>query len=199
MVAGGLPHTRGTTIVFAGGDLPPSDEALQRLLLHELHHILSRHQTGRLDAYYRILGFAPCELVLTEELTQVRLTNPDAPTYDHYLAVDAEGHDGVVPFIHATGPYQAGSDTALPDYLGFGLLPVAVEGGTCTPVAGIDGLLTPQDEPAFLKAIGRNTNYIIHPEETLADNFVIWALGGDAVPDPEIPTAIGRFWSATNP
>ena len=30
----------------------------------------------------------------------------------------------------------------------------------------------PEKEPAFLDKIGKNTNYIIHPDEILADNFV---------------------------
>jgi hypothetical protein len=41
----------------------------------------------------------------------------------------------------------------------------------------------------FFEQIGRNTGYIIHPEEILADNFVLLVLGRTTppVPNPEIP------------
>ena len=33
-------------------------------------------------------------------------------------------------------------------------------------------LFQPREEKSFLKQIGSNTNYIFHPDEILADNFV---------------------------
>ena len=35
-------------------------------------------------------------------------------------------------------------------------------------------LLDPEDLPDYHRRIGRNTNYIIHPDEILADNFATW-------------------------
>lgn len=34
--------------------------------------------------------------------------------------------------------------------------------------------------------MGRNTGYIIHPEEILADNFKLLATGAENVPSPQI-------------
>jgi hypothetical protein len=38
----------------------------------------------------------------------------------------------------------------------------------------------------FFEQIGKNTKYIIHPEEILADNFALLFLGNKDVPSPEI-------------
>ena len=38
----------------------------------------------------------------------------------------------------------------------------------------------------FYDKIGLNTKYIIHPEEILADNFVILVQGKTDIPSPEI-------------
>jgi hypothetical protein len=36
--------------------------------------------------------------------------------------------------------------------------------------------------------VGRNTDYIIHPEEILAENFALLVLGAGNVPSPEVLT-----------
>jgi hypothetical protein len=39
---------------------------------------------------------------------------------------------------------------------------------------------------SYHEQIGRNTGYIIHPEEVLADNFALLLLGRTAVKSPHI-------------
>jgi hypothetical protein len=46
--------------------------------------------------------------------------------------------------------------------------------------------------PAYYDRIGRNTGYIIHPEEVLADNFVLLVAGKTEVPTPRILTEMKR-------
>jgi hypothetical protein len=53
--------------------------------------------------------------------------------------------------------------------------------GSSPKVVGVERL------SGFMEQIGRNTNYIIHPEEILADNFALLVLGEQKVPSPEIP------------
>jgi hypothetical protein len=38
----------------------------------------------------------------------------------------------------------------------------------------------------FYEQVGRNTRYILHPEEILADNFALLVLDERKVPSPEI-------------
>ena len=57
-------------------------------------------------------------------------------------------------------------------------------------------LLAPDEVPDYLLKIGRNTGYIIHPEETLADNFWMMVLGSDRIQDTwvidEMKTVLGN-------
>jgi hypothetical protein len=47
-------------------------------------------------------------------------------------------------------------------------------------------LVGPQAISGFFEQVGRNTQYIIHPEEILADNFALLILGEQNVPSPEV-------------
>ena len=38
----------------------------------------------------------------------------------------------------------------------------------------------------FLEQVGRNTQYLIHPDEILADNFALLVMGEQNVQSPEI-------------
>ena len=201
VVEGGLPHTRGNAIIFAGGDIPmpgPGDEegqALASLFLHELHHVMSRANPELHDDTYSLIGFEPCVFSEPEGLRAIRLTNPDAPEYKHYAPVTPDGGSGVIPYLYATHAFTTSQPSSLGDVFGFGLVPVSFSGGVCeTSIPDASGLLQPDDVPAFLNLIGGNTGYIIHPEETLSDNFVHWALGRTDLPNPEIPEAVGMFW-----
>ena len=47
----------------------------------------------------------------------------------------------------------------------------------------------------FFEQIGRNTNYIIHPDEVLADNFIfltMWRAGEKTLKDLKINTDEGK-------
>lgn len=192
VVEGGLPHTRGNGIIFAGGGIP-SGGPLKALFLHELHHVMTRANPQLTDDYFALIGFEPCRFEEPGSLRPVRLSNPDAPTYRHYAPASGEGRDGVIPYLFASRPFDG--EGRLPAYFGFGLMPVSVADGVCVSDATVtDDLLAPDAVPAFGELIGGNTGYIIHPEETLADNFVFWAMDREDLPNPEIPEAVGAFW-----
>ena len=54
-------------------------------------------------------------------------------------------------------------------------------------------LLKPDAVEGFYEQIGRNTGYIIHPEETLANNFVHLMSGKKGLKNPEIPAQIEKL------
>jgi hypothetical protein len=56
-------------------------------------------------------------------------------------------------------------------------------------------LLDADDIPTFFDKIGRNTRYIIHPEEVLAENFVLLVNNKTDVPTPRILTEMKRVLS----
>ena len=47
-------------------------------------------------------------------------------------------------------------------------------------------ILMPQQISGFFEQVGRNTDYIIHPEEILAENFALLMIGKRDVASPEI-------------
>jgi hypothetical protein len=52
--------------------------------------------------------------------------------------------------------------------------------GSSPKLVGMPGI------SGFMEQVGRNTQYIIHPEEILADNFAMLVLGEPNVPSPEV-------------
>jgi hypothetical protein len=57
-------------------------------------------------------------------------------------------------------------------------------------------LLDPKNVESYHEQIGRNTNYIIHPEEVLADNFAMLIRGKRDVPTPRV---LDELRKALNP
>jgi len=100
---GGAAHTRGHAIVL-------TDEALRTparlpfLLAHELFHIASRHDPAWRDTLYGAIGFVPIEgVVLSPDLAERRITNPDAPKLDVALHAMVDGNPSwVTPLLLAT-------------------------------------------------------------------------------------------------
>ncbi len=198
---GGLPHTQGNAIIIQ--DSTPALSA--NLFFHETFHVLTRHNADKHETLYDLLGFKACIFDEPESLAATHLTNPDVPpVFDYYVNLPAEGGEiSIMPYLYAAYPaFNPEVEGGFPGHFGFGLLQLEVSGGRCAPLFKDDGspiLLNPGETPAFFDAIGRNTGYIIHVEETLADNFVFLLIGwpgeGD-MPNPEIPEALGAWIDA---
>jgi len=207
-VEGGLPHTRANIILLPESvlarylsqeenDPQAAKHNLKELFLHELHHVMSRNNHHRHDDYFAIIGFKPCKFDEPESIKTERLTNPDAPSYKHYAPVNLiniKDGNGVIPYLSVSGPYSARNKGSLSNYFRFGLLAVNVNNNICAPAGDKPTFLSPDEVPDFYKLISYNTNYIIHPEEILADNFTYLILKKKNLPDPKIPEAIGEFW-----
>src|SRR4029453_7458116 len=72
-----------TAIVLPQNVLAYSASRLDRLLAHELFHVLSRHDGAFRARLYRIIGFEVCDSIeFPSSLADRRLTNPDAPLVD---------------------------------------------------------------------------------------------------------------------
>ena len=200
---GGAAYTRGAAIVFpqrkvsSSGDLTP-------LFCHELFHVMSRNDPAWRDRLYSTIGFRRCpELQWPDNLALPRLTNPDAPVNNHCIKVrlgsDAEAREQwVIPILYSRAKqYDPKAGGEFFDYLTFRLIgidepPEAAPGGSpggASQAVLRDGkliLLEPKDAVGFLDQIGRNTGYIIHPDEILADNFVMIVTGKADIRSPEV-------------
>jgi hypothetical protein len=60
-------------------------------------------------------------------------------------------------------------------------------------------LVEPAEVLGFIEQVGKNTGYIIHPEEILADNFMMLVLEIKNLPSPEIIEKLRNVLSQKKP
>ncbi len=185
-------YTRQNAIVFPAIVLNGRPSALRHLVLHELFHIMSRHDPEFRRAIYAIIGFRKVnEVELPDGLRERKVTNPDGIENGWAIALTNRLEViQAVPILLATGPTFDPNRGG--DY--FRLLAVQNDGGRWTPqlVDGIPRLLRVSQVAGWFEQIGRNTRYTIHPDEILADNFVAWVEGATNLPTPRIVTEMAE-------
>lgn len=174
---GDAAYTRANAIVLPASKLRHPLPALEALLAHELFHVMSRHDATVRAALYKIVGFTLGEEVkLPASLDDRRITNPDAPRLDCYITLKNEDQQiTAVPILYATPEkYVAKTARKFFDYITFRLLVVDQVKGQWQPRMKDQQpvVLDPKKIEHFHEQIGRNTSYIWHPDEILADNFV---------------------------
>lgn len=190
---GGAAYTRGNAIVIPKTKLVEDTTAIQKVLCHELFHILSRANATLQERLYETIGFTKCnEIEFPAELKSRKITNPDAPKNNHYIRVQLGGKVSyVVPILFATTErYNLGKGGEFFDYLQCQFLLVEQRGDKTVFTPLYNGP-SPQfadmrQVSGFIEQVGKNTLYIIHPEEILADNFALLILEDRNVRSPEV-------------
>ena len=184
---GDTAYTRQTAVMIPRSKI---GDNLQRLLAHELFHIASRANPALAERLYAVIGFTRCtEASYPASLAPRKLTNPDAPRNDYCIHVTLDQRS-----VLATPILFSRSETYDPvrggeffDYLQLGLL-VRAEPGAALATERIVGL---QQVTGFFEQVGQNTQYVIHPEEILADNFALLVLDMNAK-SPAVLTGLRR-------
>ena len=197
---GNAPYCRSPAIVLPAGKLRLDQGPLLRLLAHELFHLLSSGNPELQDELYKIVGFHRCDRIqLPPTVRNRRITNPDAPIIRHYIQLDIEGQSvTAVPVLFASvARYEEGQGNFF-KYLQFRLLQISNREGSWEPTleSGKPKYFDPRATPSFLKQIGKNTSYIIHPEEILAENFVELVMETPNLKSPEIVEDMRAILSA---
>lgn len=198
---GGAPYTRGNNIILPKRQVRQSSNNLERLFYHELFHIISRNNNKLRDELYSIIGFKPCGVVkLPDDMMPLRISNPDAPIIEHCISISvADKKYWAAPVLFSRIPkYNPETGDTFFRYLEFRLMPIDIK--TTKPILTKDKptLFKPDQVEGFFEQIGRNTNYILHPEETLANNFVFLITGKTDLQNPEIPKKIKLVFEKTN-
>jgi len=190
---GNAAYTRAIAIVLPKSELSKNQKDLQKLICHELFHILSRQNPELREKLYGIIGFAKChEIELPPELERRKITNPDAPRNDHFIRLTIDGHESLaVPILLSRiETYDVKRGGEFFAYLQFQFLVVEKDGrsGNLKPVTEDSSpkLVGMERVSGFMEQVGKNTDYIIHPEEILADNFALLVLNAPNVASPEI-------------
>lgn len=191
-------YTRGAAILLPRERVRKlKGDGLDRLLLHELFHVLSRHAPEWRRDLYRLVGFEVCEpIALPPPLADLKLTNPDAPLIDCRITL-TEGDETfqAAPILYSSSAtYDGVNKPPLFKYLVFRLMKVEEHEGRWRPLLKEDEpiLIDPANSKSFAAQIGQNTKYIIHPDEILADNFVHLVLQTQQLPTPKIVDEMRR-------
>ncbi|MEO5722278.1 MAG: hypothetical protein ABIR71_12520, partial [Chthoniobacterales bacterium] len=121
-----------------------------------------------------------------------KITNPDAPRNDHFILLEVDGKKWpAVPILFSTSqtydPQRGGEFFA---YLDFQFLLATRSADASRLEPALDGsapkLAGLKEVSGFFEQVGKNTDYILHPEEILADNFALLVLGEKKAPSPRV-------------
>jgi hypothetical protein len=163
-------YTRGNTI-FIPENIFDNFVAETQLpvMIHEIWHIMSRTNASLREKAYALIGFKQhgMNLMIDPSLEKRRLYNPDGVTDDYALKI---GDLWVMPIITANSTKYSKDNPSFFDYLKFDLYDINQDGIMDTEPLNLN--LTNE----FFKEIKDNTQYIIHPDEILADNFMLAVL-----------------------
>lgn len=180
--AGDAVYTRGNTVfmpramgAYAGASL----------FAHELFHIFSRHNPAVASKLYAQIGFTPAPpLQWPAEWIDARISNPDAPFDRHTIRAETpKGAYSVMPLMVARRTALQPGETFF-SVLDVRLLAVvpAADGKASLPLRQNGQLVwfDANTTESYLRQLGGNTPYIVHPEETMADNIMLLVTGRTA-------------------
>ena len=168
----GAPHTRANGIMLPKNEF--TTEQFTYVVSHETFHVLTREDSALKERLYGAVGFRRCERIeIPESVSRMRITNPDAVENRHTIAVSYRGRAvEVMPFPS----FKSDDIDTRSGFLGnarIAWLLVDRERADCRvrngSAAGAE--VAPEELRGLFEQIGRNTQYLAHPEEILADNF----------------------------
>lgn len=183
---GASAYTRKNWIAIGENVLNNTQDAqMQLLLAHELFHILTRHDLNFKKSVYQTIGFTVMdhEILFPIDILEKRISNPDISRYDSYAPLTVNGKtQNYTMMIYTDRPYEDGDFF---DYIKIGLIPlneqfIPIQENGETIIIPIE-----QAEDLYEK-IGKNTDYVINPEEVLADNFAFMIVEKKDLPTPEV-------------
>ena len=147
-----------------------SNEQLYRLVAHELFHCLTRNSPDFRRGMYKLIGFTVMDkdIAFGPDIQQKILTNPDVEHIDNYAEFTIKGKkrkcELMVLYTHSWEEASAkvGKDKATFFHFNQSVL---------VPIDKPNKYYPIEEASDFWDVIGHNTEYVLAPEETLADNF----------------------------
>ncbi len=196
------PHSRANAIVLPLAGMDTQNYRDVEVLAHEFFHVMTRHAPEFATRLYATIGFAPAPaLQWPPEWQELRIANPDAPHHRHAMRITLDGRERLVMPVavasHAAVNWQDGE--TLTAVMAQRLLEVQIDEAARVSLPVVrDGQPVwhdPLDVPDYLRQLGGNTDYVLHPEETLADNFMLM-VSGRQVPNPGLQRRIEAVFAA---
>jgi len=195
---GAAGYTRENYVVLKGETVLGDKKQLLELVAHELFHILSRSDAQLRTQMYQLIGFHVVgEIEYPESMSSIRITNPDAYLVQSYITVLVDGQRvDCAMILYANDDYSGGNFFK---YLEVGFL--KLEGDETKTVSYEDGtpiIYDPDEVSNFHEQIGRNTGYVLDPEEVLASNFAFVMLEKSGLPSQTLLHNMKRLLQAKN-
>lgn len=186
---GQAAHTRQNAIIIPRRMADDPEASLETMVLHELFHVMSRHAPDLKTNLYRVIGFRPIPHVdYPASLRQRKITNPDGFETGWFINVTNDHRlQAVIPVLYARQErYDMNRGGEFFNYMIFKLLVITNENQQWRPQldGGRPRLSGVEEVQGYFEQIGKNTRYVIHPDEILADNFVKLVHGDTNLPSP---------------
>ena len=162
------------------------------VVAHELFHTTTRNSPVFRQQMYDLIGFTvmPQDIVFPEAIANRIIINPDVEHMDNYAEFTIGGKKTrceIVAFYTKTwaeAHAERGGDVTFFDFAKTFLVPIDDMSRTY-PI---------RDVSDFWDVVGRNTDYVIAPEECLADNFAFAVVRGMHPAKPyKTPALIGNI------
>ena len=176
-------YTREHRILIPANELESGYEfGMMQVMFHELFHIYSRRFPEQRRKLYSLIGFEdlgdPRDLITEPAFAERVLLNPDGVDYAQRIRLElGDSVIHAIPVLRANRPAFDPAERTFFNYLDFQLFPVdsTAAGWRVRSLPSGDSPLSLASAPDFFRQIKDNTQYIIHPDEVLADNFMILA------------------------
>lgn len=191
----GAPHTRQNAIIMPGAASELPDEIYPIVVAHELWHVMSRHSASLRQAAYAMIGTAAAPgFTMPSEVAERYATNPDAPDVGYRVPVSVAGKTAwVMALLSFKVPqFTPGTTVNFTELLELRFVELAANAsGAWQPVRAPSGALVTHDYAtlALAPCYGGNTvnQQSVHPEEVMAHNFSLLAVG-DIPSRPKVTT-----------
>lgn len=193
-------YTRGNTIYLGETVFCLNEGDIEHVVCHELFHILSRCSNEFKKDVYKAINFVVKDKSFDlNKFSNIRfVSNPDVSLQCCYIVMESPDRKRVPYYMTTIAPKDSNCydlQSSIHPYF----IPLDKNLDIKTDVNG-DPLLIPLKKMSlqFLKYVGRNTEYIINPEEILAENFCLAVLGSIYdIPSPQVIKALRHFTKAS--
>ena len=176
-------YTRENCIVIPQAELTePDSQKFTKVMLHELFHVFSRLNHQKKLELYKLIGFKSTGgsqfLQIDENTKKKIILNPDGIDYSYSIQLkdrDENTFNAIPLIISNEGNFDENKPRFF-DYIHFGLYKIMPPFSKLIKVVSDENgesTINFKDHPEFFEQITDNTKYIIHPDELMADNFVI--------------------------
>jgi len=173
-------YTREDMIIIPENELQARNKnGFLRVMLHEIFHIYSRYNPTKRHELYALVGFKAMEArtVLPINLQNRLLFNPDGINFNYSMDLKNKAGETikVMPIIVSSKDAFSKQNSAFFDYVKFDLYQLKYNQNNSFSVLTDErgfSTINLAELPDFFKQIKDNTQYIIHPDEILADNFM---------------------------